>query len=394
MPSLSPLVVLSLSLPLSLSTVVSPSPKAWAPLTEQLDAWVMTANFGVTVGNASGPQFEYTHGNFSLETSKCQLASTSKWPMAMMFVGLVNDGTIHSLDAKANEYVDWWTKDPKNPKSEITLRHLLSFTSGFGSGAPGQENTTETCMDDPSKYPSLKTYDDCAREIYTDTNLTGLPGHTYTYNSVHLQLAGSIAIAASKLSIQEIFQKYLQEPYGMHSTTCEVPTKDIPQLAICLETVGKDYGKFLEAQLTHSVLSENLVMESEMDYTPFLKGYTLYGNYGFGHFHECFDSVAGMTAECKEARIHMDPGALGYFPLIDRKNNFYMQIVANEGGKYYARSGIPEYLRFLAKPLVDGIMLQTENTAGYGHHTPSLNGASIADVNYIVGCIVDPASCE
>ena len=108
--------------------------KEWLPLKEQLDGWVLTSNFGVTVGNASGKLFEYNHGNFSLATSKCDLASTSKWPLAMMFVGLVADGTIDSLDSRANEYVKWWTKDPKNPKSEITLRQLLSFTSGFGSG--------------------------------------------------------------------------------------------------------------------------------------------------------------------------------------------------------------------------------------------------------------------
>ncbi len=68
-------------------------------------------------------------------------------------------------------------------------------------------------------------------------------------------------------------------------------------------------------------------MESEKDYTPFMDNYeTLYGSYGFGHFLECFDSVVGYSAACKEANIHADPGAYGYYPLIDRKNNFYMQV--------------------------------------------------------------------
>lgn len=120
------------------STAKSADPAKWKPLKDQLDGWVFTKNFGFTVGDASGPLFEYTHGDFSLETTKCELASTSKWPLAMMFVGLVNDGTIHSLDALANEYVPWWTKNASDPKSEITLRHLLSFTSGFGEGTPGQ----------------------------------------------------------------------------------------------------------------------------------------------------------------------------------------------------------------------------------------------------------------
>ena len=74
----------------------------WRPLREQLDGWVLTDNFAVTVGDASGPKFHYTHGNFSLHT-RVSTASTSKWPLAMMVVGLVKDGTIRSLDARANE---------------------------------------------------------------------------------------------------------------------------------------------------------------------------------------------------------------------------------------------------------------------------------------------------
>lgn len=29
-------------------------------------------------------------------------------------------------------------------------------------------------------------------------------------------------------------------------------------------------------------------------------GYTLYGDYGFGHFLWCFDSVDGMTNKCRQ----------------------------------------------------------------------------------------------
>ena len=110
-------------------------------------------------------------------------------------------------------------------------------------------------MDDPSKFPDIKTYDDCARQVYENTKLSGRPGHTYTYNSVHLQLAGAVALAAAgETSIQTIVKKYLLDPYGMTSTTCANPTAEIPQIAVCMETVGADYGRFLQAQLSHSVL--------------------------------------------------------------------------------------------------------------------------------------------
>jgi hypothetical protein len=47
------------------------------------------------------------------------------------------------------------------------------------------------------------------------------------------------------------------------------------------------------------------------------------------------------------------------------------QVAAFESDQFYPRSGIPEYLRLLAKPLVDDIM-QGDPYAKYefGHHTP------------------------
>ena len=245
----------------------------------------------------------------------------------------------------------------------------------------------------------------------------------------------------------------------MKSTTCAEPSLDRPQLAICLQTVGDDYQNFLHATLAHTVLPKSLVDASEQDYTPFLNSsYSLYGDYGFGHFLECYDSVAGFTEECKKAQVyvrvlrlslafrwcpnmymhryalsrihvrctllvqcwmccfqqwlvycclcvsaglsvhlsikpaarplavgivqscgriptcarsHSDPGAFGYFPLIDRRLGYYMQVVAYEAGQYYPRSGIPEYLRLAAKPLVDAIIEGNHGESEkFAHHTP------------------------
>ena len=65
-------------------------------------------------------------------------------------------------------------------------------------------------------------------------------------------------------------------------------------------------------------------------------------------------------------------------------------------GKFYARSGIPEYLRLAIKPLVDAVMrgddpIQSELT--FGRHTPGLESMSIGDVNYVTGCALDPLTC-
>ena len=381
---------------------------AWSALTEQLDGWVLGKGFAVTVGNASGVQYEYetaatkTHVAFSLH-DVVETASTSKWPMAMMFAGLVADGTISSLDALASEYVPWWSKDTScrnasacDAKGNITVRHLLSFTSGFDDGetAGGGAAPGKSCMDDANPKGG---YEGCAKELYHTYNLTGRPGATFGYSSLHLQLMGAVAMHASGLGVQEIFAKYYVKAYGMNETTCGKGGVN-PEFAVCLQTTGADYQKFLAAQLSGSVVGQDIILESEKDYTPFLRNnpFLPYGMYSFGHWLECFDSAAGYTAACEAAAVHCDPGAFGFYPLIDRKNGYWMQVVAFETDLRYPFSGIPEYLRLAIKPLVDAVMrgddpIQSELT--FGRHTPGLESMSIGDVNYVTGCALDPLTC-
>jgi CubicO group peptidase (beta-lactamase class C family) len=67
---------------------------------------------------------------FSIDETRMPGASLSKWPAAVMISGLVADG-IMSYDDRANKFLPWWATDPSDPRSNVTLRHLLSFTSGF-----------------------------------------------------------------------------------------------------------------------------------------------------------------------------------------------------------------------------------------------------------------------
>lgn len=371
----------------------TPAGREWRPVKKLLDGWVLTKNFAVVVGDSSGPLFEYLGGNFTLKT-KVETASTSKWPVAMALAGLVNDGTIKSLDSYASDYISWWSTDRvHDPKANITLRHLLSFTSGFDDGetAGGGGNGASTCMDN---ITSPLGFLGCAEHIYRKTNMTGLPGETWTYNSVHLQLAGAVAVHASGLDIQAVIKKYLFDAYDMKDTTCFDGAPN-PCLAVCLQTTGADYQNFLYKTLTASVLSQEIITASETDNTPFMKSYyQLYGLYGFGHFLECFDSINGFTAECEAAMIHCDPGAFGFYPLIDRANGYYMAVVAFETNEFYPRSGIPEYLRLAVKPFIDAVMSGDKNNGEeFGHHNPAYNSLSMADVNYIVGCYVHPETC-
>lgn len=171
-----------------------------------------------------------------------------------------------------------------------------------------------------------------------------------------------------------------------------------PDFAVDLITTGADYANFMHGVLTYKPLSKAIVDASEADSTPFMKDYySLYGDYGFGHFLLCFDSVEGFTDKCKAARCHMDPGAFGFIPTLDRKNEYYVEVVAAEVAPTgsYPLSGIPEYLAVAIKPHVDAIMSTKPPPAEeHLHYSPAFMSLGVADVNYCLNCKLNPKQCS
>merc|ERR1712228_159149 len=165
-----------------------------------------------------------------------------------------------------------------------------------------------------------------------------------------------------------------------------------------LITTGEDYERFLAGLLGYKTLSKAIVDASEEDSTPFLGDfYTLYGDYGFGHFLMCFDSVHGFTDKCRQDMCHMDPGAFGFIPIIDRKNRYYVEVVSAEIAPTgsYPLSGIPEYLAVAIKPHIDAI-LGKDPPSPMEHlaHSPGLLSLGVADVNYCLNCVLHPDQCS
>jgi hypothetical protein len=113
------------------------------------------------------------------------------------------------------------------------------------SCAPGPKKTTE----DHRRlyiYMYARVCVACLCWHIGQVDLAGEPGTVFAYNSLHLQLAGSIAVSlVAGGSIQSVVKKYLLEPYGMSQTSCGGGGAN-PQLAVCLTTTGN--GKHTHAR--------------------------------------------------------------------------------------------------------------------------------------------------
>jgi len=375
---------------LYLSVVAMPvntSGDAWGPLREGLDAWSaldFECPFGVSAGDAKGRTFAWESEGFSLEKTRLQGASLSKWPAAIMISGLVADGIL-SYDDKASKHLDFWTTSPLDSRSKVTLRHLLSFTSGF--------------TEDPLQLPCFKGYLDCAEKLYKAAKKHEEPGKTWAYISIHLQLAGAMAVAASGTDIQSLFEKYLYRPFNMTKTDWS-PHK-VPQMATGITTTGVDFENLLQRLVAYEALPKAVQTQMEIDYSqPPVRpsGDGWFGHYGMGHWWECLgygtpNERAPLPQACLDAHIQAGPGAYGFYPLIDRSGGgkragpsrppMWFSVALQEPNP---TSGIPEYLRLVAKPVADLIIGGHDPEAAPRAGLLEQGGGLIArDLKYIEG---------
>eukprot|EP00308_Calcidiscus_leptoporus_P022321 CAMPEP_0119356930 /NCGR_PEP_ID=MMETSP1334-20130426/5425_1 /TAXON_ID=127549 /ORGANISM="Calcidiscus leptoporus, Strain RCC1130" /LENGTH=344 /DNA_ID=CAMNT_0007371063 /DNA_START=332 /DNA_END=1366 /DNA_ORIENTATION=- len=268
------------------------------------------------------------------------LASSSKFPAAMAIVGAVGDPDVPlTFSTRARDVFSWWATDPLDMRSDVTLHHLLTFTSGLVSadfGACGMRclNTSNT------SHASLVPSESCAWEIFADGPWAAAPGTVWSYHSLHLQLAGAMAAKAAGLSLPDLLHKYLLDRLGMRSSFWsgnQGGSRDPnPHLAATLVSTGDDYDKLLQAVLTYSIAGKEVMDLVEMDAYrtyPHLApannskdlGLEFYGHYSMCTYFECVNQP--WSGKCEKAGVHADPGYFGYWPLVNRAKGYYMQLV-------------------------------------------------------------------
>lgn len=288
-----------------------------------------------TAGDATGRKHTFTKGTQITMDTQIIMASSSKFPAALAITGAVVDGHL-SFETRANQVFSWWTKDASDVRSNVTLAHLLTFTSGMVSSDFADAGTKCLSLPNASQYDP----EECAREIYEEFAYQGkgnfwvAPGTVWSYHSNHLQVAGPMAAKAAGLTVEKLIEKYLVKRLDLKNTTwAGFPNA---HLAAAMFTTGNDYDKLLRAVLTYEIAPKEILDQMELDayrrypglaMSPYPKdiGLGFYGHYSMGTYFECVNQQWGPA--CENAGVHADPGAFGYWPLIDRSKGYYMQLV-------------------------------------------------------------------
>jgi CubicO group peptidase (beta-lactamase class C family) len=253
-----------------------------------------------------------TFGDLTPSTA-IPIASASKWLTSATLMTLVDDGRL-ALDDPVAKYLPSFG----GGKGKITVRHLLSHTSGL---------TYDACIGDPGT-----TTASCVDRIARGPDPERRPGTRFAYSGVGYEVAARVIEVLTGQSFEDAFEARVAHPLGMTATRFdEYDGQRIrhPQPAGSGISTLDDYAAFID-MLAHRgvvgstrVLSEASVAEIERDQ---VRGIDTSGDgavqttgiptYGLGVWRD-------VVSRDDEAQVVSGNGAYGFYPWIDRRHGTY-----------------------------------------------------------------------
>jgi CubicO group peptidase (beta-lactamase class C family) len=302
---------------LVVSAFAQPPSEAWDSVISAIEGNAEFPSGAVVIGaDDLGIVFNHTVGGWK-QTDKYIVASASKWISSTAIWVAIEQGKISVTD-KVHQWIPWWTSDSSDSRSEVTLGHLLSFTSGFSG---------DTCN---GTVASLTV---CVEAIYNG-GLSYTPGAAYYYGGDHLQVAGLMTLyAVGETSWNTYFENSFLAPIGLSLSDASFFPNNCPLLAGTLRTSAVTYVKLLQAIYTNQNPLLNFTTRGLRE-TDWIEGATIEYSPSYAiaqnwHYSSSFWLVCpqvNFNATCKSLHQYASPGAFGYMPLIDRQNDFWILV--------------------------------------------------------------------
>jgi CubicO group peptidase (beta-lactamase class C family) len=179
------------------------------------------------------------------------MASMTKPVTSVAIMTLVDEGKL-KLDDEVSKYLPKW-KDPlviskfneadasyetRPAKRPITIRHLLTHTSGIGYGFAS---------------PTLTRIMQKTMQTELDLPLLFDPGEGWAYGA-STRVLGQVVEAISGQKIDVFLESRILSPLGMHDTGYLVPTAKYPRV-VAVNRRGAD-GKFVEQQVPATIAAQ------------------------------------------------------------------------------------------------------------------------------------------
>jgi D-alanyl-D-alanine-carboxypeptidase/D-alanyl-D-alanine-endopeptidase len=287
------------------------------------------SGMGLAIYDAQGvKRFERMYGTFAPD-QRVAVASASKMVAGLVIFRLIDQGFL-TLDSTTAAVLGW-----TGPEGAITLRQLLSFTSGM------EREAGCTLL-------AGITLADCVALIGSRP-LLATPGTRFDYGSTHLAVAARMAEVAAGQSWSSLFASQLKTPLGLGSPELEfytAPRQAVgttnPLIAGGLRATMNEYATMLALEFNRGVHQGNVLIgtalfaaQSSEPYpgatignSPF-NGTAYDFHYGLASWLECAPPAVGCN-------VISSPGAFGFTPWIDRDGGYYavlgMEVTESQSG--------------------------------------------------------------
>jgi serine-type D-Ala-D-Ala carboxypeptidase/endopeptidase len=286
------------------------------------------SGMGVVVYDAQGvKRFEKMYGTFAAD-QRVAIASSSKMISGLTILRLVDQGFL-SLESTTGAVLGW-----TGPQADITLRQLLSFTSGLAPEAP--------CT-----LVAGIALADCVAAI-SQTDLVAAPGTRYDYGSTHLQVAARMAEVVTGRSWAEIFDAQLKGPLGLgadviyYTAPRQATGTSNPLVAGGVRATMSEYARVLQLEYSRGVYQGNRLIsdalftaqgtepfpDAVIGTSPFQRA-GLNFHYGLASWLECPPPAVNCA-------VVSSPGAFGFTPWVDRDGGYYailgMEVTESDSG--------------------------------------------------------------
>jgi CubicO group peptidase (beta-lactamase class C family) len=170
---------------------------------------------GIAVAIVQGDQVAYlgSYGEAARDTpvtpqTSFMIGSTTKSFTALAVMQLVEAGKIE-LDAPVQTYIPWFRVADEAASAQITVKHLLTQTSGFSNSA-GLQELTASDLSEQAIENSVRAMADVA--------LVRPPGSAYEYSNINFTTLGLVVQMVSGQSYERYIQEHIFDPLEMKNS--------------------------------------------------------------------------------------------------------------------------------------------------------------------------------
>lgn len=262
-------------------------------------------NLMVYVGRRDTTEFCFRMGQYDADT-KLPIMSASKAVTAAVIMSIVESGKL-ALDDKVSKYVPSFN----NEKKDITLRQLMSHTSGI---------LVESRFDSRSDLTLAQNVDSIALR----TQLLFTPGKQAQYGSVAYAVVARVAEAVEKKTWATIFQERIGSKCGLKDVVYSPDHPLNPEPGYGIVCSMNEYLRFLTMIYNKGtyngvrILKEESIAIMEQDNSNKVDP-----TYGLGLFRYEIQNGVSKEVACLSAR--------GVHAWVNRSKNFYGLIFTQAG---------------------------------------------------------------